>query len=569
MTSNFSFRIKIISFFIISIALLITTKLFFIQIIHGEAYTERADREFATPSGDLYERRNIYFSDKSGTKISAATIMSGFKLAVNPGKITDPEGTFGAISKLTPLDHDTFIAKATKQNDPYEEVANRLSKETAEAIDALKLPGIAIYKENWRSYPGDTLAAQTIGFVAYKGDDFSGRYGLERQYNDILSRTTDNLYVNFFAEVFSNVQTTFFKSDTAEGDIVTTIDPVIQDALEKTLRGVIDTWHSDEVGGIIIDPKTGAIYAMASLPSFNLNDFSQVSNPARFANPLVENVFELGSVFKTLTLVSGFDAGVITPKTTYTDKGCIVLNTKTVCNYDRQARGVIPMQEVINHSLNLGAAFVMDKLGEERFRNYFISFGLDQKTGIDLPNEATNIISNLYSPRELEYATASFGQGIAVSPVSAVRAFSVLANGGTLVTPHVGKEIVYKDGGLKELSYPEKPNIISKNATEEMTRMLVTAVDTALFSGKEKLDHYSVAAKTGTAQIALPNGKGYYDDRYLHSMYGYYPAYDPKFLVLLYDIYPKNASYAINTLGIPFMDTAKFLLNYYNVAPDR
>ena len=177
-------------------------------------------------------------------------------------------------------------------------------------------------------------------------------------------------------------------------------------------------------------------------------------------------------------------------------------------------------------------------------------------------------MKNLESPREVEYATASFGQGIALTPIAAVRALSALANGGTLVTPHLVKSIEYENGKIDTITFPEGTRVFKKETSEDITRMLVTVVDKALKHGKAKNPYYTVAAKTGTAQIANEHGK-YYDDRYLHSFFGYFPAYDPQFLIFLYTVEPKGVQYASETLTDPFIDLTQFLINYYAIPPDR
>jgi len=200
--------------------------------------------------------------------------------------------------------------------------------------------------------------------------------------------------------------------------------------------------------------------------------------------------------------------------------------------------------------------------------NWF-SYGIGEKTGIDLPNETSGLVSNLKSPRDLEYANAAFGQGIALTPIEAVRALSSLGNGGNLIVPHLVKEIKYEDGTKKEITYPTKRVKFSEKTSEEITSMLVTVMDKSLKGGLAKFDHYSVAVKTGTAQVARSDGGGYYEDRHTHSFFGYFPAYDPKFLVFLYAVNPKGVPYASQTLADPFLDIAKFLINYYEVPPDR
>ncbi len=209
------------------------------------------------------------------------------------------------------------------------------------------------------------------------------------------------------------------------------------------------------------------------------------------------------------------------------------------------------------------------KLGKESFRDYMFGYKIKEKTGIDLPNETNGLFGNLNSPREIEYANASFGQGIAFTPIGITRALSSLGNGGKIVTPHLVKEIRYDDGSKKILEYPITDAKISKETSEEITRIDVTVMDKSLKNGKAKFEHHSVAVKTGTAQVAKEEGGGYYPDRNLHSFFGYFPAYDPEFIVFLYTVYPKGVRYASETWADPFLDIAKFLLNYYEVAPDR
>lgn len=571
MKSSFPRRSKIILLCIFIFCIVLIGKLFLVQVIHSSTYGEAALRQYATPSSNIFERGTIYFERKDGQLVSAATQTLGYKVAITPSKLKDPDDAYTKLSQIAIIDREEFMAKAGKKDDPYEEIVGRLSKEQADQISALKISGVNIFKEKWRFYPGETMASHTLGIVAYKGDELSGRYGLERQYDSVLRRDTDNPYVNFFAEVFSNINNTFFKSDTREGDVVSTIEPMVQELLDKKLTEVRARYHVDSIGGIIMNPMDGSIYALTVKPDFNPNDFSEVKNTSTFGNPLVENVLEFGSVVKPLVMASAIDAGVVNAGTTYNDRGSVIVEKKEIFNFDKKARGAgTTMQEVLSQSLNTGMVFVEQKLGRKNLRDYLLAFGLKDKTGIDLPNETSGLVSNIQnSPREIEYANAAFGQGIAFTPMELTRALSALANGGNLVTPHLVKEIRYNDGTSKKLTYTTKPTKISKQASADITSMLVAVMDKSLKSGAAKMEHYSVAVKTGTAQVAREDGKGYYDDRNNHSFFGYFPAYEPKFIVFLYAINPKGVPYAAQTWADPFLDITKFLLNYYEIPPDR
>ena len=570
---NYSFlsRTRILSFCILVFSAILIGKLFFIQVIHSVSYKERASHQYATPSSDIFERGTIYFNTKDNQLVSAAIQTTGFKLAINPTEITDIDSAYQSLTTIIPIDHDQFFSKALKKGDPYEEVANRLSKEQADVISLLKITGVYIYKEKWRFYPGDNLASQALGFVGYKGNDLGGRYGLEREYNNTLTKTGDDPYVNFFAEVFSNIKKNISANEPKSGELVTTIEPTVEGFLEKKLEEVKDKYQADAIGGIILNPKDGSIYAMSTKPDFDLNNFSKVTNATTFSNPLIENVYEFGSVVKPLVMAAGLDTGVLTANTTYDDKGFVIVDKKRINNFDNKGRGPgTTMQGVLNESLNTGMVFVAQKLGHDNIRNYLLSYGISQKTGIDLPNETSGLVSNiLKSPRDLEYANAAFGQGIAMTPMEVIRALASLSNGGNLVTPHLVSAIKYDDGTVKEMTYPTTRTKISEQTAEEITRMLVTIMDTALGGGVNKFEHYSVAVKTGTAQVANHETGGYYADRHTHSFFGYFPAYDPKFIIFLYAINPKGVQYSSETWTNPFLDLTKFLLNYYEVPPNR
>lgn len=569
MKSSVVSRIRIVTALVFLFASILVVRLYFVQIVSGQDFSNRADRQYVQPNQILYDRGSIFFEDKDGLRFSGATLKSGFTVALQPDSIVDPYKAYNKIASVLSIDKEQFITKSNKKGDPYEVVAKQVSTEIGRKIDDFNISGVGIYKEQWRFYPGGTLAAHTLGFVGYDGDDLSGRYGLERYYNDTLSRDDNGLYVNFFAEIFANISV--FNSGKAKrtGDIITSIEPSVQLYLEDRLEEVHTKWNSKQTAGIIMNPRNGEIYALGVYPVFNSNSFEKEDSVQIFSNPIVESVYEMGSIIKPLTIAAGIDAGAITSGTMYNDRGSITLNGLTISNFDGKGRGYVSMQEVLSQSLNTGAAFVVERMGNDVFREYMLSYGVGEETGIDLPNESAGLVENLNSPRDIEYATASFGQGIAMTPISTVRALSTLANGGELVTPHLVKSIRYDSGLTKKISYNDGERVLKKETAEEVTRMLVQVVDEALLKGQVKIQNYSVAAKTGTAQIAKSDERGYYDDRFLHSFFGYFPAYDAQFFIFLYTLEPKGVRYASQTLTRPFMDTVSFLINYYEVPPDR
>lgn len=574
MRSNAVSRIWVLYVGIFLFAAILLVRLVFVQIVHGDEYREQADRQYNTGGNGNFNRGLIFFSEKDGQLISAATLETGYTVAINPNIMTDAEGVFQKLSAIIPIPRDIFFLKAEKKNDIYEEVAKRISADKAKAIQELNLKGIFIAKDKWRLYPGGRTAAHLLGFVGYKDDTLAGRYGLEKYYNDTLERSSGDLYSNFFAQAFSLTRSFFEKNGWHEGDIITSIEPSVQGVLEGALEDITTTWSSQSSGGVIMDPATGEIYALAQVPDFDPNSFGKEKNSGVFLNPIVESIFEMGSIIKPLTMAAGLDTGAVTPATTYNDKGFLVVDRATIRNFDGKGRGVVPMQEVLDESLNTGAVFVMEKLGKERFRDYMTRYGLGEETGIDLPGEVhgslKNLDDNLNNKRMVEYATASFGQGISMTPIETLRALSVLANGGVMVTPRVVQEIKYTLGfSQKTASDSDYKRILKPETSEAITRMLVHVVDNSLLGGTVKKEHYSIAAKTGTAQIAREDGKGYYTDRYLHTFFGYFPAYDPRFIVFLYTKHPQGARYAAYTLTKPFMSIAEFLINYYNIPPDR
>lgn len=572
MRAKFVLRVRILSFFAILAALLLIVRLYFLQIVHSEDYRATALGQYVENTGAETKRGKILFTAKDGENPVAATMQATWRIAINPKLLEDADAAFAALDTIAEIDRERYDASAAKKSDPYEEVAFRLTDDEALAVRNLELLGITTVREEWRFYPGASLAAHALGFVAYQGDVKRGVYGLERYWEDTLRHDNGGLYVNPFAEIFSNVET-LISSDpgSIEGNIITSLEPSVQGQLEKTLEEISVTHSPKAAGGIIMDPQTGEVLAIAMRPGFDPNTYNVVENPKVFQNPLVESVYEMGSIMKPLTMAAAIDVDAVSPRTTYNDRGCVTKSGAKFCNFDLKGRGVVDMQEVLSQSLNTGVSFAVDKMGNEKFAEYVEKFALGEETGIDLPNEAAGNIDALFvkGAADIDFASASFGQSIAVSPIEMIRALSTLANKGKLPEPHLVKAVRYENGVTRSLAQADEVQVIKPETAETVTNMLIKVYDDALLEGTLKQEHYSIAAKTGTAQIAIPGGGGYYTDRYLHSFFGYFPAHDPKFIVFLYALEPHGEMYASRTLARPFDGIAKFLINYYNVPPDR
>lgn len=567
-------RARILSAIFIAVALVIVARLYVVQIVRGGSYEQAALGQYIEPDSEGDNRGSIYFTTKDGQLVAAAVSETGYDIAINPGVIANPQKTYQELNAITPIDQGRFNA-AMQSSGTYQEVAIHLDASVGPKVQALNIPGVILAADQWREYPGGDLAAQVLGFVGYLGTSTQkvGEYGLEKEYNSTLVEPNSGLYVNPFAEIFANVRDLVAQDPSSQsGSIITSIEPTVQQELQKTLDQIMQQYTPVFDGGIIMDPKTGAIYAMAMDPTFDPNNFAAVSDPIAFQNRLVSGRYELGSIMKPLTMAAGIDSRAITASTTYDDTGCITVSNSKVCNFDFKPRGVIPVPVVLDQSLNVGASWIATQTGYPTFTRYMKSYGLASSTGIDLPDEQVGTLLNLDdgSGPAVNFDTASFGQGITVTPIEMIRAIDLLANNGTMVTPHVVTAIQYQSGITHSLSYPQGAQILKPSTAQTVTDMLETVYDDYELHGQIKMQHYTAAAKTGTAQIPDPATGGYYPGSYyIHSFFGYFPASNPRFIVFLYAYHPIGQEYSAYTWDLPYYQLEQFLINYYNIPPDR
>ncbi|HRZ30304.1 MAG TPA: hypothetical protein P5274_01385, partial [Candidatus Paceibacterota bacterium] len=258
-------RISFLALAFLLIAILCLVRLFFIQVVRVEYYRDKGDRQYLRPSTNLFDRGSIFAKKKDGSVFALAGMKTAYLVTINPRILENASSTYLELNKIIELDEADFMERSANKTDPYEEIASKVEQDKAEAIKKLGIKGVTIYKQKLRSYPFGNSASHVVGLLGYKGDDYLGRYGLERQYEKVLSRQEDVSFANFFVEIFSGIGSSLSGNlSDNEGDIVTTIEPVVQKFFEGELVKVRQEWQADQVSGLIMDPKTGEIIAMSA-----------------------------------------------------------------------------------------------------------------------------------------------------------------------------------------------------------------------------------------------------------------------------------------------------------------
>lgn len=520
-----------------------------LQIEKRDYYFEKAEAQYRS-DGYLEARRGaIFIKDKNNNLIPAAINKKYPAIYAVPKEIKEKEETAKIVSELLNLDFQETLYKLSKPDDLYELLLIKASAEQVEAVRQTEenLAGIYIRSEEHRFYPFGSLASQVLGFVGENDQDelLKGRYGIESRFESLLAGKPGSINGDKVKEPVNGQ------------DLVLTIDRNIQATAEKILKNLAEKFGADGGSAIVQQPKTGKLLALANYPDFDPNNYPNY--PLKnYLNPAVESIYEPGSVFKAITMAAGLDSGKITPETTYYDNGAITLDGRTITNWDFEkvgSYGQTSMTEIIEHSINTGAVFVQRKLGQDLFYNYLRDFGFEEKTGVELPNELAGNLNNLKkSFREINFATAAFGQGVAVTPMELISAASALANGGILMRPYI----------IADVQPEAVRKVVSEKAALDTALMMASAVKKA---GVAYIPKYRIAGKTGTAQV--PDFvRGGYSKEVINSYVGFGPISDPQFTILIKLDKPKGAPLAGQTVVPAFKELAQFILNYYNIPPD-
>ncbi len=531
---------------------IVAGKLFFIQILHYEEY-----RAFAQGQHKLFtpltgERGGIFF--QTGEILS--TNIRETSLFISPYKMEDQGQVLEKIGSVVGQEKEEMAEKIA-EGASYLEIKRGLTEEETKELRKADLDGVYINTFMSRHYPQEETAAHVAGFL---GGEKMGQYGLEGYYDDILEGRES---------YYEGRRSFSFQEDYAKGsDVHLTLDYNIQFVAEKLLREAKEELKIEGGSIIVMDPYSGEIMALANFPSYNPNNYSEYEDYSFFQNPAIQNLFEPGSIFKAITMASAIDAGKITPQTAYVDKGIVKIGGRTIYNYDQRSYGEKTMVEVLENSINTGAVFAEKTLGHERFLEYIERFKFFQPTGIDLQGEGFSENKEFKKGYEINFATASFGQGIEITPIQMIRAFSAIANGGKLVNPHLASYFV-EEGKRVEAECGEPEQVISSKTASQVAAMLVSVVENG-FAKKAKIPGYYIAGKTGTAQIpwsSLGINKKGYSDKTWQSFVGFAPAFKPEFIVLIKLDNPQSKTAEYSAIPL-FQELTEYIINYLGIPPD-
>jgi cell division protein FtsI/penicillin-binding protein 2 len=438
-----------------------------------------------------------------------------------------------------------------------------LPEETATAIAALQIPGLGFQNEPKRMYPNDAIGAAVLGFVNDNGD---GVYGVEGFYDQALRGVDGRLVVerdHANRDLAIGLREAMAPRNGA--DLTLTIDLVAQTAAERELGAAMKKEHATGGTIIVIDPSDGSIRAIASAPTYDPAAV-RVADPEALRDRAISWSFEPGSTMKAVTIAAALNEHLVRPTDSYNDVGYAVVGGRRLNNALGKAYGPTTVTQVLERSLNAGAAWVGQKLGAQRLFDYLRLFGFGAPTGIDLAGEVTGTVRPLAEWYPVDVGTASFGQGLSATPLQLAMAYAALANGGTLYRPYVVASRRDADGEHRTAPVAVS-HVVTPETAATLRAMLLSTVDNGI-AHNAAIAGFSVAGKTGTAQIASPDGS-YVDDLYVSSFAGFFPAVEPKYVVLVVLEKPNSRLLGTLTATDAFKGVAQDILRFARIQPDR
>ena len=494
--------------------------------------------------------------DRNGSPL--AITLDARDVYANPALVTDPVGEAASVARVLGLDRTDVTAVLRTPDTTFAYVARGVSMDLATQVADLALPGIGVLPSERRYYPSGSIASQVVGVTNVDG---TGITGLERQYDTSLAGTPGERTVELSAmgqEIAGGVEVD--REPQPGPDLELTIDRQMQFQTQVYLRQAVAANHAKGGTVIVMDPRTGEIYSMATYPTFDPNAFS-TADPSTLVNRAVTDTWEPGSVNKTITAAAALSSGVVQPSETFQVAGTRTIEGYTIHDAEPHGTETMTLGDIIAHSSNVGISLVADRVGNQRLGQTFHAFGYGQPTGIGFPGEAAGLIEPSDQWSDITRATVSFGASVAVSPLQMAAVYATIANGGTYVRPSLVRATVASDGvSIPEPAAP-RHRVLSRATSKELTEMLAYAVQDGT-GYNAQIAGYQVAGKTGTAKKVDSTGK--YIDRYVASFIGFLPASQPRVVIAAIldepdtvyggvaaaPLFQHIARYAIQRLGI-------------------
>ncbi len=546
-------------------ALIIIGRLFYLQILNHKFY-QAQDLGQKTGFAEIQGTRGeIFFENSkdsdgnngSGEIKSLAINKDKWLISAIPKNIKDKNNFSLELSKSIDATKESILSKLEK-SDSYTIIKKDLSDQEVTAVKSLTLDGLTLENSPGRYYPQGQMASQVVGFL---GGDLNGQYGLEGYYDDILKGKSGIKEEKKGLDLIDSEPL----ADLDGSDLYLTVDYNIQFQAESLLQEARKSIDIDSGQIIVLKPDSGRILALANFPSFDPNKYSKESNLEIFQDSVVQKLYEPGSVFKPFTMAMALNEGKVTPDTTFTDTGFVKIGPDTVRNFDQKKYGLQTMSGILEKSINTGAVFLSQLIPHQTFLDYLDKLGFNDKTDVDLQGEVYSKNEILKNGSDFGFATASFGQGIEMTPIQLARAFCIFANGGKMPKPYIVDKIVHGQDEQKtqtEIS----PVIIPPQIVSEVNTMMINVVERGFGDGA-KIPGYYLAGKTGTAQVPFENKKGYYPDKTIQSFIGFGPALKPQFLILVKLDNPKVPKSSLSAVPI-FKKLAQYIINYWQIPPD-
>lgn len=555
--------------FLLVLGIVLISRLYFLQVVTHSKWTALAENQHSTSAELGADRGEVAMRDGEGNGLYPLAVNREYQMIfVSPKDVIDKDHTAVNLSRVLGIDVGVIMEKLDRPNDPFEIVKHKLSDDEITEVKALGLKGVGLMPERYRYYPGGELAAQVVGFASLGPDGGAGGYGIEASLDNQLRGETGAVTQEKDAGgrwiPLSDRDVVSAKN----GDkIVLALDRVVQYETEKILREAMDQFQADSGSVVVMDAQTGAVLAMTSLPTFDPNRYAETTDYSLFLNPVTSVAYEPGSVMKPFTVAAGLEEGKIAPTTEYVDTGAIHEAGYTIRNSEDKVYGRSTMMAVLENSINTGVIFVEKLLGNHLFHSYIENFGFGRRTGVQLPAELAGNLHNLENERSnIQYFTASFGQGITATPLQLVTAYAALGNGGYLMQPQIIDRVIHSDGSEEKIERKVIRQVIGTETSVKISQMLRSVV-TKGHGKRADVPGYTVCGKTGTAQVSKKDGPGYDDSLTIGTFVGYAPQEQARFAVLVKLDNPKGVQWAESSVAPTFGKIMKFLLEYAKVKP--